>query len=333
MSWYSMLVLFCLFSLFTHAQIVPAKNSEVEEQYEQFEKDFLQEFGEDVPDDGKKLVLSYRPTVALQEWFFEAENQQGNGICFGVSDAGLDSLDALEQATLRALTLASFAGKSKIQNVSDNYYLEHAGSRTLGKFNSFTSFVAIDTLCYKLLEKQYTSNGEMIVKIKADPSAGDAMILESNLELFQSETTGLLITRVFLETQAKKPTGEKLHASWMLQETPRNIEIESTWNGQQLNLLQAKFKYCPDHAIAPEKVDMADFWFDMKYGLWYAYINAMAVNMEQMEVFNSQVKFLDEKYDERFQDLTRVVFSETVSFQISGIKMIDNQMSVSLEKY
>lgn len=333
MSRYSILILFILFSLFAGAQIMPKNDQGVEAQYEQFEKEFLQEFGEEKDDDNQKAILSFRPSVTLQDWLFVDDDTQRNRISYGISDPGLDSLDALEQATLRALAMASFAGKSKIQNVSDNYYLEHAGSRTLGKFNSFTTFQATDTLGYKMLQKQFTSNGEMILKIKADPGAGDAMILESNLELFQSETTGMLITRVFLETEAQKPNGEKLYASWMVQETPRSIEIESTWNGQQLNLLQAKFKYRPDQVIASEKEDMADFWFDMKYGLWYAYINAMAVNMEQMEVFDSQVKFLDENFDDRFQDLTRVVFSETVSFRFSGIKMRDNQMSIKLEKF
>lgn len=327
-------ILFISFLLFPGAQVVSQNNQGVEAQYEQFKKEFNKEFGEDKKeDDNQKAILSYRPSVALQHWFFVENDSHQNRISYGISDPGLDSTDAEEQAIIRALALASFAGKSKIQNVSDNYYLEHAGSRTLGKFNSFTSFMATDTLGYQLLEKQYTSNGEMIVKIQADPDAPDAMMLESNLELFQSETTGLLITRVFLETRAQKPNEEGLYTSWMVQETPGSIEIESTWNGQRLNLLQAKFKYHSDNKAAPEKVDIANFWFDMKYGLWHAYINAMTVNMEQMDVFDSQVKFLDENFDERFQDLTRVVFSETVSFRISGIKMMDNQISINLKKF
>ena len=330
---YAILILFVLFSLFATAQGVPKNDQGVEAQYEQFKKEFNKAFGEDQENDKQKTILSYRPSVALPNWFFDDDDVHNNQICYGISDPGLDSLDAMEQATIRALTLASFGEKSTIRNVSDNYYFNQAGSRTLGKFNSFTTFVAADTLGYELLEKQYTSNDEMIVKIRAVHGAPDAVILESYLEFFQSETTGLLISLVSLETLAQRADGETLQASWMLQETPRSIEIESTWNGRRLNLQKAKYKYHPVTEWALDNADKADFWFNMKYGLWYAYINAMAVNMEQMEVFDSQVKFLDENYDERFQDLTRVVFSETVSFRISRVKIHDNKMSINLERF
>jgi hypothetical protein len=328
-----MLLLFILISLLAKAQVIPRNEQGVEMQYEQFKKEFDKEFGEDIVNENQKNVLSYQPSVKLKSWFTGSNGSDNQQIIFGISDPGLDSLDALKQATVRALALAAFSEKSNIQNVSDNYYLEHEGNRTLGKFNSFTTYTASGNPGFNILEQQYTSNGEMIVKLATTRDAREAVKIDASLELFQSETSGLLITRIFLEVDAQMQDGETLHATWLLQETPRSIEIESAWNGQRLNLMNAKFKYFPEAKSNPESKEISGFWFDMKYGLWYAYISAMAVNMEQMEVFSSQVKFLDEKYKERFQDLTRVVFSEKVSFRMSGIELMDNEMSLRIEKY
>lgn len=310
----------------------PAKK-QVENAYEKFKKEFHNEFGEDTGNNDV-AVLNYRPPVQVADWFFGfTAGDASSQVCIGISDPGLDSLDALQQATIRGLALAGFSRQAQIQNVSDNYYLDDAGEKTLGKFNSFTSFLAEDSLGYTILEKQYTTNGEMLVLMKIDPAASDIYYVRSNLELFQSETSGRLINRLLFDINATDGSGNKIKTSWLLKENDKSYEINSDWNGQQLNILKAKFKYLSPVTSAGETAAPDDFKFDMKYGLWYAYLNAMAANMEQMDTFSSQVKYLDDTYDERFQDLTRVVFTENISFGIAGINITDNQLSLSLVKY
>lgn len=327
----TILIFLIAFSCHGIAQVVSSKNEEVEEAYEQFKETFTEEFVQKPEQENESSILSYRPTVKLEQWFFSAD-QGSDLMVIGISDPGLDSLDALDQALLRALALGAFARHSKIQNVSDNYYIEQSGRKTLGKFNSFTRYTTTDNLGYQIINQQYTGNAEMLVLIKIIEDHEDAMVIDANIELFQSEVSGQLMNRLFLDIEATTRNDDHLHATWMLKENTKSYDIQSSWNGQNLNPLPAKYKYIPQ-AFAPEgQVNDAVFQFDMKYGLWYAYINAMAVNMEQMEVFNSKVKFLDEKYDEQFQDLTRVVFTETVSFRLTGMQIHDNMLSVMLDK-
>lgn len=322
-----------LFVVHGFSQVNQPGKKQVENAYEKFKKEFNSEFDENAGN-SDVTVLSYRPPVTVDNWFcgFTADDASPQ-VCIGISDPGLDSLDALQQATIRGLALAGFSLHARIQNVSDNYYLDDAGQKTLGKFNSFTSFLADDTLGYTILEKQYTTNGEMLVLMQVDPAAPDIYFVQSNLELFQSETSGRLINRLMFDINATDSDGKKIKATWLLKENDKSYEISSEWNGQQLKLLKAKFKYLSPATTTEDAILPGDFKYDMKYGLWKAYLNALAANMEQMDTFSSQVKYLDDTYDERFQDLTRVVFTENISFGIAGIHITDNQLSLRLLKY
>jgi len=137
---------------------------------------------------------------------------------------------------------------------------------------------------------------------------------------------------LLFEVDAQSNRGEDLKSSWLVKENRDSFEIESEWDGESLEFIPAKYKYVTDLSENENSDNNGDFSFDMKYGLWYAYINALAANMEQMEVFNSQVKFLDDKYDRQFQDLTRIVFTENSTFNIAGLKINDNKLSIKLVK-
>lgn len=327
-------ILLLLLAFSSNAQVVDPDKKHVEKAYEKFREEFHQEFDGDQEKKEGKQVMTYRPAVLLENWLFAPRDKEaGKTISLGVSDPGLDSTDAMKQATLRALSLAAFMRRSEIQNISDNYYIEDAGTKTLGKFNSFTSFVSLDTLGFSLVDYQYTTNGEMIALIDVMNRNENPYTIRSELELFQSETSGRLLTRLMLTVVAENSEGENIHASWLLKENSRSYEIVSDWNGQRIDPLQARLKYLSPQEKMQHEFAISDYRFDLKYGLWYAYLNALAANMEQMEVFTSQVKFLDEKFDDRFQDLTRVVFTETISFRVKGIRILDNQLSVDLERY
>ncbi len=326
----------CLIFLFVSmgiaAQTVDPSRSQVENAYESFKNEFHNELGE-ADEVVRKNVLAYRPAVKLPEWFVNFNNTDpGSLLSVGISDPGLDSLDALEQATVRALAIAAFSKKSLIQNVSDNYYLDKDGVKTLGKFLSFTYYITRDTLGFKLLEYEYTSNGEMLVLIDCAPSGDILFYINSNIELFQSETSGKVVSRLLFEVEAQSNMGEELKDSWLVNENSHSFEIESHWDGEALEFVPAKYRYYSEILPDNNGDNIGDFSFDMKYGLWYAYINALAANMEQMEVFNSRVKFLDDRYDQQFQDLTRIVFTENTAFNIAGLSVNDNKLTIKLVK-
>jgi hypothetical protein len=324
-----LILLFLATITFLVAQTVVPDRKRVENAYESFKDEFDEEFDQPEARSGDVSVLTYQPLVKLPDWFvnFDASVNE-KFLSIGISDPGLDSLSAIEQATIRALALASFSKQSFIQNVSDNYYLDKDGEKTLGKFNSFTFCTTSASLGFEIIEYEYTSNGEMLVLIEVNSNADKPVALNPNIEFFQSETTGKIITRLLFEVEVRNE-GKNMHAQWLLNENSKSFEISSQHNGKPLEIMLAKFNYTSG---VPGKEESAHFSFDMKYGLWYAFINALAANLEQMEVFKSQVKFLDEEYDRQYQDLTRVVFTEEAAFLITGLHFNHNKLAMELVK-
>jgi hypothetical protein len=313
------------------AQHVEPEPKAIENDFKAFRDSFDKDFGSEDATYSETKVISYRPVVVLPEWFVNF-NSQNTEVSLGISDPGLDSLEAINQATHRALALASFARHVHIKNVSDNYYLDNEGKKNLGKFNSFTLYLSSDSLAYTLRNSTYTSNGEALVLIELVHDRSRSTALESSIELYQTETLGKVISRIKMETKLPAREEQPLQSSWTLLESSQSYEISSIWENRLLNMPLAKYKYLNPVSTNSEARQDDNFAFDMRYGLWYAYINALVVNMEQMDVFSSQIKILESKYDEHYQDLTRVVFSEAHSFSISGIYVEDNKLSLNLIK-
>ena len=317
--------------LLSIAQQYEPEPKAIEKEFNAFLNSFDKEFDSEDFTNSEVNVLSYCPAVILPEWFVNY-NSQNSQTSLGISDPGLDSLDALNQAIHRALALASFGRHARIKNVSDNYYIDNEGKKNLGKFNSLTLYLSSDSLAYKLRNSTYTTNGEALVLIEMTNDPSNRIALESSIELYQSETTGSVFSRLKMETKSPADEDKHLKSSWTLMESSHSYEISSIWEDRLLQLPQAKYKYLLPSGLNDSTSQNNDFAFDMKYGLWYAYINALAVNMEQMDVFSSQVKILESKYDEQYQDLSRVIFSEALSFTIAGIQVVDNRLSLKLNK-
>lgn len=315
--------------IFGNAQNYTPDRKNVEQAYEKFKDTFHTELGGDL-DNNPNHVLSYQPAVKLPQWLFNLDAySSANILSIGISDPGLDSLQALQQATLRALSLAAFSKNCEVQNVSDNYYFDTDGHKTLGKFNSFTKFKTSAILNYTILQSFYTGNKEMMVLIDAHENSS-GFLIHANMELFQSETSGQIMSRLQFDLDAESPDGKKSSLSWLLQETDRSFEIKSEWNANRVNIPNAKYKYKasePDNDETPSP--NYAYNFSMKYGFWSACILAMAVNMEQMETFSSQIKTMDDVFDDQFQDLTRIVYSEECAFTLEKITVTDNHLSVS----
>lgn len=333
MTKYILLLIWIFTSFSITAQQTTPEKKEVELTYESFEEVFNKEFEKTEDSVIDKETLSYLPSVTLPEWFVNFKSlKDGKILSVGISDPGLDEFDALEQAIVRALSIACFAEKSHIQNVSDNYYQDQRGSKTLGKFNSFTNYLASDTLGFEMLEYELTINGEMLVLIEVKKNTEERLSIHTNIELFQSETSGKIISRLFFKTEGLSNTGDHLVTSWLLKENSNSLEIASEWDGEAIEYMRAKHKYNSPYPATEKGSDSGSYSFEMKYGLWNAYLNALAVNMEQMEVFNSQVKFIDTQSNEEYQDLTRIIFKEKTSFYISGLSIDDNKLTLKLVK-
>ena len=340
-----MLSLWVLLFLFywIQAQVNKSGGNEVERAYESFKKDFNKELGiSDVqkPDTQKPdQTLSWHNPVKLPEWFFlDAASQQNSTIAIGISDPGLDTLAALKQARLRALAMVALMNNNKVQNISDNYYIDQAGKKTLGKFNSFSNITSEAWYAensVELLEIVYTSNQEMIIMVNVKSEAKnkkDCHHLKCNIEFFQSEQSlsarNMLLNRLFINIEETNCKNEITTLEWLQNASGNSADISSLQNQQPLPVVTGKFRYLmPETLKAKQSGTSFPAEFDLTFGLWNAYISAFVLQLENMDVFNSQVKYLDDTFEKQFQDLTRVISSnslkpEPVSFIIRDNKLI-----------
>ncbi len=301
---------------------------QVERAYESFQKTFRSEQQPLEPTQRfRGNVVPLQPVVSLPAWFFApaAASQ-----FIGISDALTDSTAAQQQAILRALAVATFANGCRIQNISDNYYSEHGGQKTLGKFNSFTSLTSSEKLNYEVLQTFMSANGEAIVLLKVSYNDAGTTPIESHLELFQSETGDNLMTRLMFDISTDTMQLLPAQALWMLKENKKQFDINSYLDSTPQVLPMARYRYNSELPLPEPAADA--YTFDLTNGLWYGYLSALAVNLEQMQVFSAQIKYLDEDYNHQFQDLTRIVYHENFAFKLHGITINDNHLSVILEK-
>jgi len=333
-------------SLNVHSQGENTKTHRAERAYEVFKETFNkeldgQEKNQEQPDTPSSYK-SYTRAVNLPEWFFDFQDRYPDyRLGIGISDPGLDSSFASEQAYSRAMALLSLTYESDIKNISDNYYFDQAGKRTLGKFNSFT-LITTDAKfpeeLTRVLETFFTTNAEIITLVGIEESNSDLKPchhVQINMEFFQSEGGGqdrkYLLSRLFFKMNEKRCNRQQIEATWLLDENKNGLDIQSKWNNEQVDIDIGKFRYVmPDHLQKDTAGNCRIYDVELKYGLWSGFINTLVLNLEDMEVFNSQIQSLDDKYELQYQDLTRVTFSQHITLNIREIEISENKIRVLL---
>lgn len=338
----SLLVVLSLF-VYASGQVKKPGSNEVERAYESFKKDFNKELGiVDEPSAGKPASdqnLVWHSPVKLPDWLFShAASSQNSTFAIGISDPGLDTLIALRQARLRALAMIALANNNKVQNISDNYYYDQAGRKTLGKFNSFSNITGEAWFAennVELLNMFYTTNQEMIIAIsvKGDPKNQKACHhIRCNIEFFQSEKSfsagSMLLNRTMATIEETNCKNEITTFEWLQNSAGNSADITSLLNQQPLPAIAGNFKYLMPGTPKNEEPEKNGFAaeFDLTSGLWNAYIHAYVSQLENMDVFNSQVKYLDDSFDKQFQDLTRVISSNSIHPKPVSFYVRDNKL-------
>jgi hypothetical protein len=302
---------------------------QVEQAYENFKQTFSREFSQ--TSEKTYTPVSFISPAKLPEWFFNFNDMYpGKNLFTGISDAGPDSLDAYHQALGRALAMAAFAQKTNVQNIHDNYYQDRNGQRTRGMFNTFTTYTAEASVAFRILEKFQTGNDEIILLIETASGLKDSAFVNATIELFQSEGEHDVITRLDSEITIESFGLENISLSWQMMENRRSYEVESALNGKKLPVMNARFLYHP--SANAETTEDFMYRFDLKYGLAATFFNALAINLEQFEVFDSQIKTVNEQYGGRYQDLTRVIFTDEFSFELSNLQIHKNQLQLTLRR-
>ncbi|HPE35330.1 MAG TPA: hypothetical protein PLI65_11100 [Bacteroidales bacterium] len=303
--------------------------------YESVFKDEDQTIIQDEVPDGPK---GFYPAFRLPEWFFEEwAVHQDKRTAIGISDPGTDSVQGFHQAMMRALALAVLSEKAQIENVLDNYYFDNEGKKTLGMFNSFTVLFASKSFSYKsiVVEKQLmTPFGETILLISF-PQAKPAEIQDGEItfrvENFESEQTKnrkpVVLGELMSHISYTDTLGQRHTLQWQRSFLRNGTSIQS--GSDTLTPLNFEKFMAYTSPLQPDTTESTDSFprsFSLKYGLWNSLQYAIVCHLEQMDVFASQVKNLDEQSGKGFQGLTRVIFDGESGFGIRKTEVADNRL-------
>lgn len=328
------------------AQIEPPRQK-IDRDYEVFKQQFDAEFQDKntiKPEVEKQPGRRgfYAP-FELPAWLFEVwDHAPGRTLAIGISDPGMDSIQGHRQALIRALGMVALSEKCRIENVLDNYYLDKEQRKTLGKFNSFTNLFAIKSFSYKsisIIQQEMTSFGETILLIALTQDLttklpdGEVKLLIENFESEQTQTKKpFIIGKVRSILQYPDSAGQLQTYTWQKNIAPNVGEIESGTDSLVPFDFEKSFTYRAPQ-VSPELKPTNDFsqYFTLEQGLWDAWQSAVINHLEQMDVFNSQVKNLDEQLGDQFQGLIRVIFSGEGSFRISLAIVEENQLLLEFE--
>lgn len=328
------------------SQTEPVKTP-VDRNYESFIKTFEAEFSVTPVETNEKLKPSdpkgFFPAVELPAWLLEVwEIVDGKRTGVGISDPGMDSVQGFHQALVRALAMIALSENCQIENVLDNYYLDKEGKKTLGKFNSFTTLFTSKSFSYKsvaILKQMITSNREtiLLVSLTQDLTArvqdGEVKYLIENFESEQSEIKNpFVLGKMRATLQYVDTARQKRILTWQRSYSPGGAGIESGEDSLRVLNFEKAFTYLPpkDAVIMQPSKEFSQY-FTLEHGLWNAWQSAVVSHLEQLDVFASQVKNLDEQSGKGFQGLTRVIFSGDGGFRLKRAIVKDNQLSLEFE--
>jgi hypothetical protein len=334
-----------LCSLYIYPQFESSKQEnkrgqQLESQYDNFKKTFDKEFGEDDVDVDKQKTkaISHLPPAELPEWIFDFGDFSTSGslLVFGISDPGLDSILAIEQARVRALGLLSIFSGATIQNITDVYSSEMTHDAIVGKFTSFSKIISPlsfrpDQL--KIFKHAFNTYGEAVV-IAGFEEAGintadiNGQVVADYFLSEEGEYDDLFVYSKYnfdIEGRGFAPS------AFTCSNTKKSIQINSYFDGHELVFDYGRFKYFLAQEITITEEELLNYSYaGLSDGLWNAYISAILRQIEMHEKHTSEIKRMGDQYAGEFQTLTREISNLRLSFELSGIFVKDNLLYLKI---
>ncbi len=344
----SLLISFLLFTFFAFPQFESSKRknkggNEIEKQYEDFKKTFDKEFEYESMEevDGQELQFEYPlPPAELPAWMLDGTTVTGNGelLVFGISDPGLDSTLAMEQAKIRALGLLSIFSSAEIQNITDVYSNEMGGDAIIGKFSSYSkieSYLNYSLSHLKLIKQGFTSFGEAIVLAGIEVQGMNTSDIKGRViaDYFLSEEGEYDDLFVYSTLNFDLKLRNNLVSEYSCHSTRKNILITSKHKSERLDFEYGRFKYYLPQEIAIADDELLNYSYsDLRDGLWNAYLSAILRQIEMADKRTSEIKQMGDQYAGKFQTLTREISNLKLSFELTGFFVKDNAVYIKLAK-
>lgn len=312
----------------------------IEKQYENFKMTFDKEVGDEAGTDNKEKVkfVSHLRPCELPGWMLQLKPLAGSDqlLVFGISDPGLDTLIAIQQAKIRALGLLSIFRGAMLQNITDVYSSETDFDDIVEKFTSYSKIEAISVATLgqlEILDHGFTDYGEaiLVAGIKdriQDTDFENPVVVADYFISEEGEYDNLFVYSTYnfwVDSPGKFTSGFSCH------NTKRSILINSTHNNRELEFEYGRFKYYFKQEIAISEEELFSYTYsDLSDGLWNAYLSGILRQVEMAEKHTSEIKRMGDQYSGKFQNLSREISNIQLGFEQSGIFIKDNKLYVKL---
>ncbi|MFP4524812.1 MAG: hypothetical protein ACLFNL_00350 [Bacteroidales bacterium] len=343
-----------LCSMFLAGQLCYAQTNEELEEFRQdtgkqeFEK-IMERETSSLQDNPSDLFLYFLIPERLPDWFFRPSSYAStNDFMIGVSDPGMDSAKALENAIFRAKALYCLSEETLVENVSDNFVINREKGKPVlsSQYMEFTKIRAkkgFNDKNFVVDKKLYTKYGECIVLIslnsKPIAQKEDTLAVTAELmELVQENSFNMNNNTFFSRMNAYLNTDSKgglktTNMSYMYQDKRGGYDMISVFNNDTIYLPVRPYRYLSFVDLFPENNTEGSTGFSssVNRGLWNAYINLVLKHLNYHNNYlQSTVKRSFDNYTSSNQGMVRMVSRNSFSFKLKNITLDKQRLDLKL---
>lgn len=315
--------------------------------FAQFDKEKFEEiFNEETSQDDKyssreshSNLYTHVPAQTIPQWVYAPPvSSSGSIVALGISDPGLDSTDAFQMATYRACVMANILHKNTTQLLCDFFLNEVLASQQIvyEHFSRIITQMPDSVSSYNILETYTNAFDETFVLIEYNPfEKRESLNLNTIFfELYKNETEhGLYGGYESIYELLVKRNGNK-YSPMMYQLTeygPRNSVVGSIYGiDYEVPIYSLSYNYQMADSVTK---------FHLSHGIWKEYFKSttnyiLSVAREKPE--NIKVMGDNNKADynqsDSYEKLTRGLSVNKLAFVFEGIRVTNDQLSVSLRE-
>ncbi|MFO8234465.1 MAG: hypothetical protein R6U04_03530 [Bacteroidales bacterium] len=287
----------------------------------------------------------------LPDWFFKPYlYASSEDYMIGISDPGMDSVEALQSAVMRAKSLYCLSEETIVETVSDNFVINREEGQPvlasqLMDFTRMTASKIYNDENFVINKKIFTKYGECIVLLsyegKQISRQTDTLSVSAELmDLVRENTYSIKNTILskmnsYLHRSSPDAKDGKLGMSYMFRGKRSGVDLVSVFNNDTLYLPIRPYRYLPitDQLTGEEeKMTSDDFTFPVNKGLWNAYVNLVLKKLNfHNNYLKSKVKRSFDNYSSSNQEVVRTVSRNSFSFRIQKIKLYNQRLDLHLD--
>jgi len=304
-----------------------------------FSQSQLKEIMDKLPPSGSESNLSVIPVKSSLPCNF----YRNIGSSFvGISDAGMDSTTAYNQAFLRALSMISFRNGSA-RGMSD-FYNDNNGDQISSNYEELceintTMNLPLEGL--RISDSFILNSGELVLFLNVDSSNVDLIErinAKSSVAIYYKENeidgSRRMINKILLESKIFYPDKSQEHTEKLTYILSNNCWLgnETFFDGQKINTGRYKIFYEPSDECIGDTTECKMFGTSTVDGLWYALINNMYRQLSsQLKERYLNVKQVGDSYQDEIKTLNRESGFFRFNCNIKNVALVDNKLITHLE--